>query len=347
MYSFKNDYSEGAHPLLLEALCQTNLIQEDGYGEDQYSLKAQALIRRRAKSEDVHIHFLAGGTQTNRIAIASMLRPHEAVIAVDSGHILVHETGAIEASGHKVISAEGRDGKLLPESIQKVVEAHRGDEHMVKPRLVYVSNATELGTTYTREELESLRRVCDLNDLLLYLDGARLGAALCSEENDLDFQDLPRLTDAFYIGGTKNGALLGEALVLCNPDLKKEFRYHMKQQGALMAKGRILGLQFLTLFENDLYFDLACQANARAMTLKKAIQEIGFSFLVETGTNQIFPIFPDKIIDVLEKKFAFYRWQKMSDQETAVRLVTSWATPEAATKAFIDLLKDLKEGQEA
>lgn len=343
MFSFKNDYSEGAHPLLLEAFCQTNLSQENGYGEDQYSLKAQRLIQMRAKSDTIHVHFLSGGTQTNRVAIASMLRPHEAVIAASSGHILVHEAGAIEASGHKVIGVQGYEGKLQPDLIEKVVEDHWGDEHMVKPKLVYISNATEMGTTYRRAELEALRKVCDHNDLLLYLDGARLGAALCSEGNDLLFEDLPRLTDAFYIGGTKNGALLGEALVLCKEEIQKDFRYFMKQHGALMAKGRILGLQFMTLFKENLYFDLAQGANLRAMALKKGIQEAGFNFHVETWTNQIFPIFPNHVIEELEKKFAFYRWQKLNDHETAIRLVTSWATPDEATRAFVSRLKKIKE----
>ena len=214
MYSFKNDYGEGAHPRILKALVDSNFEQEDGYGEDRYCWQAIDLIKQKLKCTEVDIHLLAGGTQTNLIAISAFLKPHEAAIAANTGHILTHETGAIEATGHKIISIEVDDGKLNPGHLKVVLEAHT-DEHMVKPKLVYISNSTEIGSIYNKHELEQLSIFCKVNNLLLYMDGARLGSALCSVENDLELSDLPSLVDAFYIGGTKNGALIGEALVIC------------------------------------------------------------------------------------------------------------------------------------
>jgi len=263
MYSFNNDYSEGAHPRILNALMETNLKQEVGYGEDSYSLKAIELLKQRIGRTDVDIHLLTGGTQTNLIAISAFLRPHEAAIAASTGHIFTHETGSIEATGHKVLSTETADGKLTPAHIQSILDEHT-DEHMVKPKLVYISNSTEIGTIYTKSELEQLRDFCQANHLILFMDGARLGSALCSAENDLTLSDLTALVDAFYIGGTKNGALIGEALVICQDSLKEDFRYHMKQKGALLAKGRLLGIQFLELFRENLYFELATHANHMA-----------------------------------------------------------------------------------
>lgn len=338
MYSFKNDYSEGAHPRILNALVETNLVQTEGYGEDIYCQKAAELIKERIGRKDIAIHFLSGGTQTNLTAISAFLRPHEAAIAANTGHIFVHETGAIEATGHKVISIPVNDGKINPEAVQGVLDAHT-DEHMVKPRLVYISNPTEIGTIYLKHELEELSRFCKRNNLYLYLDGARLGSALCSPENDLKLSDLGALTDAFYIGGTKNGALLGEALVICNPSLQEDFRFHLKQKGAMLAKGRLLGIQFLELFRDDLYFDLAKHANAMADLLRNAFQNECFGFLTHSSTNQIFPIMPDSLIDKLQKKYAFIVWSKTDPTHSAVRLVTSWATKEEAVLAFIEDLK--------
>ncbi|HWQ30796.1 MAG TPA: low specificity L-threonine aldolase [Negativicutes bacterium] len=340
MYSFKNDYSEGAHPRILEALVQTNLEQEEGYGEDRYSLKAAELIRERFKCADADIHFFSGGTQTNLTAISAFLKPHEAAIAANTGHILVHETGSVEATGHKAISVEVPDGKLRPEHIQAVLEAHT-DEHMVKPKLVYISNPTEIGSIYTKSEMEQISDLCRENNLILFMDGARLGSALCSGANDLELPDLARLCDAFYIGGTKGGALLGEALVICRDSLKEDFRFHMKQKGALMAKGRILGIQFLELFKDELYFDLARHANRMADMLKNEITAMGYSFLTDSPSNQIFPILPNDIITDLEKKYSFYVWSKINETSSSIRLVTSWATREAAVLEFIDDLKKL------
>lgn len=339
MYSFKNDYSEGAHPRILNALLDSNFEQVEGYGEDSYSQKAVELLKQRVGRNDIDIHLLSGGTQTNLIAISAFLRPHEAVISANTGHILVHETGAIEATGHKIISVEVEDGKLNYWSIKAVLDSH-DDEHMVKPKLVYISNPTEIGSIYNKKELEQLSCFCKEHNLILYMDGARLGSALCAEENDLKLSDLGKLVDAFYIGGTKNGALLGEALVICADHLKEDFRYHMKQKGALLAKGRILGLQFLELFRDDLYFDLARHANKMAGLIRNEISKAGFGFLVSTTSNQIFPILSNHLIDELHKNYAFYVWSKVDADHSAVRIVTSWATKEEAVLAFIADIKN-------
>jgi len=340
MYSFKNDYSEGAHPRILNALFESNLVQEDGYGEDRFTLEAKELIKQKLSNSNVDIHLLSGGTQTNLTAISAFLRPHEAAISVSTGHIFTHETGAIEATGHKIISVEGDNGKLTVEHVKKVLETHP-DEHMVKPKLVYISNSTEIGTIYQKEELMQLRQLCDEEKLILFMDGARLGSALCSTESDLKLSDLPSLLDAFYIGGTKNGALLGEALVICNDALKEDFRFHMKQKGALLAKGRLLGIQFRELFKDDLYFDLAIHANSMAEKLRDEISKAGFSFLTHSPSNQVFPIFPNAFIEKLQQKYAFHLWEKIDNDSSAIRLVTSWATKEDEVLAFIE---DVKKG---
>ena len=338
MYSFKNDYSEGAHPNILKALIESNMQQTEGYGEDKYSLGAIKIIKEKLKCDDIDIHMLCGGTQTNLTVISAFLRPHEAVIAANTGHVLVHETGAIEATGHKVISIKVDDGKLKPIHIQMAIDEHT-DEHMVKPKMVYISNPTEIGTIYVKQELEDLSNFCKNNNLFLYMDGARLGSALCSKENDVELSDLPKLTDAFYIGGTKNGALIGEALVICTDSPKQDFRYLIKQKGGLLAKGRLIGIQFLELFKNDIYFELAKHANDMADILKIGIDKCGYEFLIHSSTNQIFPILSNEIIKKLEAKYSFFIWQKVDENNSAIRLVTSWATNEDAVKSFI---KDLK-----
>lgn len=338
MFSFKNDYSEGAHPRILNALVESNMEQEVGYGEDRYTKMAIDLLKEKMNRNDVDIHLFPGGTQTNLTAIAAFLRPHEAAVAANTGHILVHETGAIEATGHKIISIEVKDGKINPSHIKQALEAHT-DEHMVKPKLVYISNSTEIGTIYKKAELEKLSEFCRANKLFLYLDGARLGSALCSEESDLKLSDIANLVDAFYIGGTKNGALLGEALVICNEVLKEDFRFHIKQKGALLAKGRLLGIQFLELFRDDLYFDLAKHANAMAYMLRDGIKESGYGFLTESPSNQVFPIFPNEVISKLEKKYSFIIWEKVDENRSAIRLVTSWATQKECVSGFIEDLK--------
>lgn len=343
MYSFKNDYSEGAHPRILEALMKTNMEQTVGYGLDEYSQMAIEYIKNKIKRNDVDIHLLVGGTQTNLISMAAFLRPHEAVISAETGHVLVHETGAIEATGHKVISVPSKDGKLKPEDIINVVEGHT-DEHMVKPKLVYISNPTEIGTIYKKDELKKISEVCKEKNLILYVDGARLGSALCCAENDLDISDLAKLTDAFYIGGTKSGALMGEALVICNDGLKSDFRYHIKQRGAMFAKGRILGIQFLELFKDDLYFELAKHANKMADILREGIKAAGFNFMIETSTNQIFPILSNDLIERLQENYNFFLWEKIDEEKSAVRIVTSWATDEDEVKKFVkQLLSEIQK----
>ncbi len=338
MYSYKNDYSEGAHPRILNALMETNLEQTDGYGDDVFTQKTIELLKNKIDSPNSDIHFFSGGTQTNLIVISAFLRPHEAAIAAETGHILVHEAGAIEATGHKIISIEVDDGKLNSEHIASALSAHT-DEHMVKPKLVYISNPTEVGTIYTKNELEQLSTLCRDNNLYLFIDGARLGSALCSTENDLALPDLAKLSDAFYIGGTKNGALLGEALVINNESLQEDFRFHMKQKGALLAKGRILSLQFLELFKDDLYFQLATHANKMADRIKDAIRSLGYEFLVHSPTNQIFPILPNHVIEKLEEKNQFYIWSEVDKDNSSIRVVTSWATEEDAVTAFIEDLR--------
>lgn len=336
MYSFRNDYSEGAHPKVLEALISTNLEQTVGYGMDPRCEAARNTIRRLCNAPDADVHFLVGGTQTNLIVIESLLRPYEAVIAAHTGHVNVHETGAIEATGHKVCTAYAPDGKLTPALVESVVNGH-SSEHMVHPRLVYISDTTEIGTIYTKAELEALRRCCDEHNLFLFMDGARLGSALASPQNDLTLPDLAALTDAFYIGGTKNGALFGEALVMNAPN--DHFRWHMKQRGAMLAKGRLLGVQFQALLEDGVYFEIARHANEMAYRLRDGIAALGYSFPVPSPSNQQFPVLPNTVVEQLKAKgYEFEIDHAEDDAHTCVRFVTSWATPENAIDAF---LKDL------
>ncbi|SCY91461.1 threonine aldolase family protein [Alkaliphilus peptidifermentans] len=341
VYSFKNDYSEGAHPNILEALKNLNLVQQEGYGVDDYSKEAVDILRSKISNSNADIHFVSGGTQANLIVISSILKPYESVISATTGHINTHETGAIEATGHKVNGVDTKDGKLTPNDVKSVLEYHV-DEHMVKPKLVYISNTTELGTIYKKNELEELSSFCKDNQLLLFLDGARLGSALTSQDNDLSLDELSRLVDAFYIGGTKNGALLGEAIVINKEELKTNFRYNLKQKGALLSKGRVLGVQFLELFKDDLFFDLAKHANIMATKLSTGIEGLGYSLLTKSVSNQIFPILPDTIIDKLSKKYLFYVWCKSGNAMSIIRLVTSWATKEEAIESFINDLEALK-----
>jgi len=340
VYSFRNDYSEGAHSRILNALVETNLEQTEGYSTDFYTEKAIDLLKKKIDCEDVDIHLLVGGTQVNLTAISAFLRPHQAAIGADTSHINCHETGAIEATGHKVITMKTDDGKLTVDLVQKVVDTHT-DEHMVQPKLVYISDSTEVGTLYTKSELEQLHKCCRKNNLLLYLDGARLGSALVSEENDLTLADITKLVDAFYIGGTKNGALFGEALVICNNALKENFRYFIKQKGGLLAKGRLLGIQFEELFKDDLYFDIARHANKMAILLKDALREKGYKFLTDSSTNQQFPILSNDIVEKLSEKYSFNIERVIDKENTAIRLVTSWATNEANVLEFIEDLKNI------
>lgn len=337
-YSFAGDYSEGAHISIIDALRETNFVQQDGYGEDIYCSKAKRNIMNHLESEDVDIHFVAGGTQANLIVIASMLKRYESIIATDQGHISVFEAGAIEANGNKICEVDSINGKLDVKMIQSVVESHT-DEHMVKPGAVYITNSTETGLIYTKEELSLIYEYCKLNNLYLYIDGSRLGSALCSKENNIKISDLPNLTDVFYIGGTKNGALIGEAIVICNDDLKKNFRFHIKQHGALMAKGRILGVQFETLFKDNLYFELAEHSNKMAQLIGEGLTNLDIETEYEVLTNQVFVTLPNSVIYELDKKFKFSEWRKVDDNNTLIRLITSWATKEEEVVKFIDELK--------
>ena len=340
MYSFKNDYSEVAHPAILKAMAESNYEQEEGYGYDSYTQEAIRLLKEQIQNPAVDIHLLTGGTQTNLTAISAFLKPHHAVIAPHTGHIYVNEAGAIEATGHKVITVPGEDGKLKPNQVEAVLAKH-ADEHTVMPKLVYISNPTELGTIYTKKELQALKTVCEQNQLYLYVDGARLGSALMSSNNDMTLAEFAVYPDAFYIGGTKNGAMMGEALVIQREELKEDFRYLMKQKGAMLAKSRILGIQFLELFKGHLYWDLADHANHMAMKLQEGLKRNGISFLAETSTNQLFPILPDSVILELKENYSFYVWEQVDEESSAIRLITSWATRELMVDAFIEDVKCL------
>lgn len=334
MISLLNDYSEGAHPRILQLLQQTNTEQCTGYGEDVYCLQAAELIRAHIQAPEAAIHFASGGTQSNTVIIKSILRPHEAVIAAQTGHIAVHETGAIEATGHKVITVlVGADGKLTAAAIEAAYTAHT-DEHMVKPRLVYVSQTTEIGSVYSVSELQAIRACCDQLGLYLHIDGARLGAALAAN-NELSLAVIAKIADVFYIGGTKNGALLGEAIVIVNPHLQDAFRFALKQHGALLAKGRVLGLQFVGLFEEQVFWECATHAHTQAMALAEGLRELGCEFLTPPQSNQIFPILPNSVMEALQQQFAFYQWQAIDDAHSAVRLVTSWATQTQNVDLFL------------
>jgi len=342
MFFFMNDYSEGAHPQVLKALTETNMKQTVGYGLDDFCSAAAQLIRQKVAAPQAAVHFFVGGTQVNLTSLSAWLRPHQAVIAAKTGHIFVHETGAIEATGHKILTADTSDGKLTPALIQPILNQHQ-DEHMVQPRIVFISNATEVGTIYTLQELIALYDFCQLNHLLLYLDGARLGTALTGRGNDIKLEDLSKYTDAFYIGGTKNGALFGEALVIVNPELQADFRYMIKQKGGLLAKGRLLGVQYLALIQNDLYFQIAAHANAMAERLQTGLKAMGIGFLTDSATNQIFPIVSNKILDQLRAIARFETWGPYDDGHTVIRFVTSWATEEKTVEDFLEAMKPMCE----
>lgn len=340
-HSFKNDYSEGCHPRILEALIKTNFEQQNGYGLDDYCLEAEKLIQQKIKNTDSKVYFVSGGTQANLIVISALLRPHESVISAETGHIFANESGAIEATGHKVHGVVTEDGKLTPNHIQQVLDNHTNVPHQLKQKMVYISNSTEIGTIYKKEELEELSQFCKEKNLYFFIDGARLGHALTAENNDVTLEDIAKLTDTFYLGGTKNGALIGEAIVINNKNLQEEFGFHIKQRGAMLAKGRLLGIQFLELLKDNLYFELALHANEQAMKLKKAFEEIGCKLLSETTTNQIFPILNNSQIEKLSKSFDFYIWKKIDEENSAIRIITSWNTQGDITEKFIEEIKSL------
>lgn len=331
MIYFNNDYSEGCHPAVLEALCTTNFEQTPGYGEDTHCARAASLIRSLCENEDVAVHFLVGGTQANLTVIAAALRPHQAAVCADSGHIHVHETGSIEATGHKILALPGKDGKITAEQVAQCVKNHWEDpsfEHMAQPKLVYISSPSEWGTLYTKAELEALHQVCKQNGLYLFLDGARLGYGMMAEGNDVTMADLAQLCDVFYIGGTKVGALFGEAVVISNPILKEDFRYLIKQKGAMLAKGRLLGVQFAALMENNLYFEISAHADRLADKLRNTFRKLGYEFFIDNTTNQLFPILPGFVREKLKENYVFIEMDWVDSDRRACRFCTSWATKE-------------------
>ncbi|KAG6144064.1 hypothetical protein E4U46_006959 [Claviceps purpurea] len=334
-YSFLDDYSEGAHPTLLEALIASNGSQQTGYGNDSYSAEAKRNIRAHLGcGDDVGVFFVPSGTSANAISIAACLRPHEAVVAASTGHIVTRETGAVEASGHKIINVPPVNGKLTPATISKALDDNWHFPHMAKPRLVYISNATEVGTVYTKEELAAIKTLCETKGLLLFMDGARIGAALTSTKNDLTLADVLQLTDIFWIGGTKNGALLGEAVVVKDAALARDFEFYVKQHGSLLAKSRIMGVEFAELFRGTLYFDLARRGNLAAEALSRTIVGAGFALRAETETNQVFAVLPVQLVEELQREFVFYVWEKCDEDWAVVRLLTTWATDAAQLDKF-------------
>jgi threonine aldolase len=333
MINFKNDYSQIAHKNILEAMLKYSSEANVGYGLDYHSQNAANLIKNQINC-DADVHFLVGGTSANKVVIAHILRPYEAVISVETGHICVHETGAIEATGHKIISVRGNDGKITPQEIEKVVLNHT-DEHMVLPRLVYITLATEIGTLYTKAELIDIYKMCKKHNLYLFLDGARLAVAL--DKSDITLADLASYTDVFYIGGTKNGAMLGEAVVITNDDIKKSFRYSIKQNGGMYAKGFIAGIQFEELFKDDLYFKLGHNSNQMAEKLANGLVKRGIKLEYEVITNQLFVRVSNELFEKLKQFVLFELWEdKVSDK--VIRFVTNYSTTEEEIVDFFDIL---------
>ncbi|NMA12418.1 MAG: low specificity L-threonine aldolase [Chloroflexi bacterium] len=342
MIYFNSDYMEGAHPRILQRLAETNFEQTMGYSEDPHCERAASLVRKACASPDVAVHFLVGGTQSNLTVISAALRPHQSVISPQTGHISEHETGAIEAVGHKVNTLPTSDGKITAEQIDALVTAHWSDpsfEHIPQPKMVYLSYPTELGTIYSKAELEAISTICRKHDLILFVDGARLGYGLASPENDIDISFLAAHCDVFTIGGTKVGALFGEAIVIRNDALKKDFRYIIKQKGGMLAKGRLLGIQFECLFEDNLYAELSNHAISLAMQLKQGLTNLGIPFLIDSPTNQQFPILPNALIENLKDRYSFSQWKRMDNERTAVRICTSWATKEEAVTGLLQAIK--------
>ena len=329
MIKFNSDYMEGAHPLILQRLAEINFYKNPGYGHDNYCEMAREKIARACKAPDARVHFLVGGTQTNAIVIDSILRHNEGVVSPNTGHICTHEAGAIEACGHKVLPMDCKEGKIsaqaLAQYLKEATSEDYGMEHVVEPRMVYISNPTEYGTIYKHSELYEIRKVCNKYNQMLYIDGARLGYALTAPDNDVTLPDLARLCDAFYIGGTKVGALFGEAVVILNKDIKMS-KGSIKNRGALLAKGWLLGIQFDTLFTDNLYFRIAKNGVDQAMRIRKAIEEKGYPIYLESTTNQQFVVFEDSKVAELAKYVGFNFIEKVGANHSVVRFATSWAT---------------------
>ena len=343
MIRFESDYLEGALPEVMRALNETNYVQTPGYGEDEYCAAAAAKIREKCAAPGAAVHFLIGGTQVNFTFIAAALRPHQAAIAAASGHIAVHESGSVEATGHKVIALPcGVDGKISAAQVRECVEAHWADsthEHQPQPKLVYISQPTENGTIYSLAELEALSAVCREKGLRFFLPGATPAPAPVCPGAPASLADLARLADAFYIGGTKLGALFGEALVITNPALNRDFRYIEKQRGGMLAKGRLLGVQFGALMTGGLYERTARREVELAWRLRRAFEEKGWPLYCDSPTNQQFPIVPDAALEKLAEKYSFSDWARIDETHRAVRFCTSWATKEEDVSA---LIKDIR-----
>jgi len=334
MLYFRNDYGAGAHPAVLDALCRTNMDLTPGYGTDHFCQQAAETIRSLCQTPNAAVHFLTGGTQVNKTAVAAFLRPYEAAVAASSGHICVHEAGAIQQDGHAIIQIPSPDGKLTPDML-RVAAGGPVSEHTIVPKLVYISNTTELGTVYTAPELRALRESCDSLGLYLYCDGARLGNAM--DAGRTTFADYAASCDAFTIGGTKNGLLFGEALVIVNPALQPYFRNCMKQQGAMLAKGRLLGVQFQTILQDGLYLTLASHANAMAKRLAEGLAANSIPLLAPAASNQVFPILPDGLVKSLGEKVEFEVERKIDQSHTCIRFVTAWHTCEDDVDALLKL----------
>ena len=343
MIKFDNDYTEGAHPKVLQRLMETNEEQLPGYGKYHHTAAAKALIRCFC-GEDVDVHFVMGGTQANLTIISSILRPHQGVIAPETGHIAADEAGAIEATGHKVLDIKAVDGKIDAGQISRYVEDHWNSierEHKSQPKLVYISQPTESGTLYSREEFEAIRHVCDEKGLYLMVDGARVAYALASGDSDLTLDDYADMCDVFYIGGTKAGILFGEAIVISHESIKEDFRYIIKQKGGMLAKGRLLGIQFEVLFEDDLYMEIAGHAVKMARILNDAFTDSGIEMHFPSPTNQIFPVLTTGQIEKLSKKYAFHVWEDIDETRKAVRFCTSWSTRLEDVEALIEDINNL------
>lgn len=340
MQHFDSDYMEGMHPAILEALVRTNMQKTTGYGLDEYCVAAREAIRKACAAPDAEVHFLVGGTQTNSTVIRALLRPHEGVVAAATGHIAVHESGAIEAGGHKVLTLPHKEGKISAAQVDEYLEWFYADEsfeHMVFPAMVYLSLPTEYGTLYSLAELEAMAEVCRKWNLKLFVDGARLGYGLAAAECDVTLADLARLCDVFYIGGTKCGAMFGEAVVM-RKGLVPHFFTIVKQQGALLAKGRMLGIQFLTLFTDNLYLDIARHAVEQAARLKRAFIERGYELYFDSPTNQVFVTLNAEQEQRLRATTTFTEWERLPDDRLVVRLATSWATRPEDITALIEQL---------
>ena len=344
MIHFECDYTQGAHPKIIEMLAETNMEQTTGYGEDGHCERARQMILEKCRNKDAYVQFLVGGTQANTTVIAAALRPWQGVISADTGHINVHETGAIEATGHKVIALSNKDGKIAAEQIDACCREHFSSgnaEHMVQPGMVYVSNPTEYGTLYTKAELEAIGKVCRKYDLILFVDGARMAYGLGAEGNDLTLADYAAISDVFYIGGTKAGALFGEAVVITDERLKKDFRYMIKHNGGMIAKGRLGGVMFLAALEHDDYFAWARHANEMADIIRAGMERAGIPFFQRTTTNQIFAVLTEEQNAALALDFAYERWATLDDGRVAVRFVTSWATEAADCEKLASALEAL------